>query len=116
MNGVNGYLALVAFAVDAVPGAKMAPAFNTIYGGYYLSFGQIFIRADFDDGALVYASKLASAFVLGGQLGWFSLGGMCRVALFSAFLFSSRLFSFVPFSLSLSLSLSLPPSLPPLCL
>ena len=75
MNQVNGYLSLVAFAADAVPGARIAPVFASVYGGYYIGFGQIYLRADFDNGALVFADKLSAAFVLGAQLGWFSLGG-----------------------------------------
>lgn len=75
MNQVNGYLSLVAFAADAVPGARIAPVFASVYGGYYIGFGQIYLAADFDNGAVVYADKVSTAFVLGAQLGWFSLGG-----------------------------------------
>jgi hypothetical protein len=46
-----------------------------IYGGYYIGFGAIWNRADFEDHDW-WCSKLAAMFTTGSQMGWFSLAGM----------------------------------------
>ena len=45
-----------------------------IYGGYYVGFGAIWTRADFEVHDW-WCSKLAAMLVTGSQLGWFSLAG-----------------------------------------
>lgn len=83
MDQVNGLLTLVAFGVPfalpqpTAPGAVvLSPAFPAIYGGYYSAFGSIFTHNDLALNPDVYASRLATSFVYGAQMGWFSLGGV----------------------------------------
>lgn len=81
---VNGLLTLVAFGVPFAlasgpppPGATiLSPAFPAIYGGYYSAFGSIYTHNDLALNPDVYASRLATSFVFGAQMGWFSLGGV----------------------------------------
>jgi hypothetical protein len=54
----------------------MNAAFATVYGGYYVAFGAIYAGADFAPDPNVLAARLATQFVYGSQLGWFSLGGV----------------------------------------
>lgn len=83
MESIQGYLTLNAYksamaasAVGALSGvAHIAPAFPMIYGGYYVGFGAIWSRPDFDNHDW-WCGKLASMFVTGSQLGWFSLAGI----------------------------------------
>ena len=83
MDQVNGLLTLVAFGVPFAPPATpspghrvLAPAFAAVYGGYYVAFGSIYTHNDLALNPDVFASRLATSFVYGAQMGWFSLGGV----------------------------------------
>lgn len=76
LNAYKGSLAQQVQSEDALRNAQhMVPAFNMVYGGYYVGFGAIWTRADFEDHDW-WCSKLASMFTTGSQMGWFSLAGM----------------------------------------
>ena len=85
MESIQGYLTLNAYkhSFAASPDgalastSHMAPAFPMVYGGYYVGFGAIWSRADFNDHNF-WCGKLASMFVTGSQLGWFSLAGIAN--------------------------------------
>lgn len=49
-------------------------AYGAVYGGMFVPFGQTYSRDDFAM-ASVLPARIGSAFVMGAQLGWFSLGG-----------------------------------------
>ena len=83
IDAASGLLTLAAFAAaplvqaPSAAGARfMNPAFAAIYGGYYVGFGAIYAGADFAPNPDVLAARLATQFVYGSQLGWFSLGGV----------------------------------------
>jgi hypothetical protein len=76
MAHINGYLTLVAFMADyAGNNGKFVPAFAAVYGGFTVSFGQEWSRADFDESnnADSFVTKLAVSFAAGAQMGWMSL-------------------------------------------
>lgn len=82
MSMVQGYLTLNAYkawysADDIISSSApvLSPAFPMIYGGYYVGFGAIWTRADFQDKDW-WCTKLSSMFTTGSQLGWFSLVGI----------------------------------------
>jgi hypothetical protein len=84
MSGIDMFLTLVGFSVGDLsppaPGAAeqatyIVPAFQSVYGGYYLSMGAEFFPTDFVPNPDVFAAKLANQFLFGAQMGWFSLGG-----------------------------------------
>ena len=56
--------------------ARFAPAFPYVYGGYFVGVGAIHSRHDVAVEPDVAAARLASMFVHGTQMGWFSLGGV----------------------------------------
>jgi hypothetical protein len=58
----------------ATTGPHVSPAYPFVYGGYYIGFGAIWARADFDDHSY-FAAKLSTMLVTGTQLGWFSIAG-----------------------------------------
>ena len=59
------------------PGHRvLAPAFAAVYGGYYVAFGSVYTTNDLALNPDVFASRLATSFVYGAQMGWFSLGGV----------------------------------------
>ena len=74
MNQVEGYLTLVPFGAAHVGKDIMTPAFASVYGGYYIGFGDEWLQADFDDKDW-WRAKLAREMVFGISLGWFGLGG-----------------------------------------
>eukprot|EP00937_MAST-01D_sp_MAST-1D-sp2_P001008 g1008.t1 len=85
LDEVQGLLTLVAFGVPFAPppaGAPspghrvLAPAFAAVYGGYYVAFGAVYTHNDLALDPNVFASRLATSFVYGAQMGWFSLGGV----------------------------------------
>ena len=55
--------------------SRIVPAFNAIYGGYYIGMGAIFDVGDLIPNPDAFAAKITEQFVLGAQLGWMSLGG-----------------------------------------
>jgi len=74
MNQVEGYLTIVPF-FDALVGADaMTPAFASVYGGYFIGFGEEWYASDFEDKDW-FRAKLAKELVYGVSLGWFGLGG-----------------------------------------
>ena len=83
MDEVNGLLTLEAFGVPFAPppvpspGHRvLVPAFAAVYGGYYVAFGSVYTTNDLALNPDVFASRLATSFVYGAQMGWFSLGGV----------------------------------------
>ena len=76
MDNIAVYLTLVAFASPfAGAGPRMAAAFPTVYGGYYVGAGSIYNRDDFLN-TDVLCARMALSLVYGIQIGWFSLGGV----------------------------------------
>jgi hypothetical protein len=86
MNSLHGYLTLVAFKSSLVvsnglPSSSstnyriLSPAFPAIYGGYYVGFGAQWYQLDFNDHNW-WCGKLATTFITGTQMGWFSLLGI----------------------------------------
>ena len=83
MDEANGLLTLAAFGTPfatpptPTPGSTvLSPAFPAVYGGYFSAFGSIYTHNDLAIEPDVYASRLATSFVYGTQMGWFSLGGV----------------------------------------
>ena len=54
---------------------RLVPAYPAVYGGYFIGMGAEWYRNDWEDENWL-CSKLASQFVVGAQLGWFSVIGM----------------------------------------
>ena len=82
MDGVQLFLTLVGFKRGDPPSSPsprsartIVPAFQAIYGGYVLPVGSEFFQQDLVPDPDVFASKLATQFGFGAQMGWFSLGG-----------------------------------------
>ena len=69
---VDGFLALVAIGVEG-ENSQIVPAFQAIYGGSFTAFGAVFHREDLKSGR--FKKVIALQFLLGVQLGWFSLFG-----------------------------------------
>lgn len=73
IGSVDTFLSLIAmFDVD-----HLVPAFQYIYpGGVFASAGAEFYRSDItNNDGLGFMKKVMKQFVIGSQLGWFSLGG-----------------------------------------
>jgi len=78
MDQVEGYLILTVFTKSFTrkeTSPWSVPAFASVYGGYFNSFGAEFYASDFLDTQYLKA-KLAKQYLYGTQLGWFSLGGV----------------------------------------
>ena len=86
MDSIYGYLTLVAFKnslvlSNGIPSETstgyriLSPAYPAIYGGYYIGFGAQWYQLDFNEHNW-WCSKLATTFVTGTQLGWYSLLGV----------------------------------------
>eukprot|EP00939_MAST-03C_sp_MAST-3C-sp1_P000922 g922.t1 len=79
--GVDLFLTLVGFASGELPNVRssrntvIVPAFQTVYGGYFMSVGAEFFANDFAPNPDVFAAKLAAQFCFGTVMGWMSLGG-----------------------------------------
>lgn len=77
---VDLFLTLVGFASGELPNVQssdntvIVPAFQSVYGGYFMSVGAEFFANDFNNPD-VFASKIAAQFSFGVVMGWMSLGG-----------------------------------------
>jgi len=78
-GGIDLFLTLVGFGHGSLPNvpssSRIVPAFQAIYGGYFMSVGAEFYASDLDADPDVFASKVAAQFIFGALMGWFSLGG-----------------------------------------
>jgi len=75
MDNLDGMLSLTAYFPTVVGSPRLIGAFPAVYGGYYTSFGQEFYQSDIEEDPAVFTAKVATMFVLGSQIGWFSLSG-----------------------------------------
>jgi len=69
MGNLTGYL-----VIAGMYNCPVVNMFSAVYGGYIVPLGQIFQQQDLMNPTW-FAVKMANMFVLGVQLGWFSLGG-----------------------------------------